>query len=170
MKIYRIIIIVLSVLVGISSVWFLVLDLPEQTAAFTDTITEKDYQILKDYALETVKNSDTELNKDIDVTMQISAESLIVDVNTSLYGVKAVFPISNFTWEMKDGSVKYDGTIDYNNVTYSEHTEVESKWFYLMMDIFGIGVFAVPPYFLFYYVPSSIIKRLTKKKDSSKES
>ena len=134
-------------------------------AAYTNSITEEDYQILKSYALEIANNSDMTLNnKDIDVTMKLNAETLIMDINTTLYGVEAIFPISNLTWRTEDGIMKYDMVINYDNVTYSEHTEVESVLVYIALSIAMVGIFAIPLYYLLYVIPSWIILEMTKRK------
>lgn len=134
-------------------------------AAYTNSITEEDYQILKSYALEIANNSDMTLNnKDIDVTMKLNAETLIMDINTTLYGVEAIFPISNLTWRTEDGIMKYDMVINYDNVTYSEHTEVESVLVYIALSIAMVGILAIPLYYLLYVIPSWIILEMTKRK------
>lgn len=165
MKKYRILVIVLSAIIGISVAVIANLNSTCAMAAYTNSITEEDYQVLKDYSLEIAKNSDMALNnKDIDVTMKLNAETLIMDINTTLYGAEAIFPISNLTCRTEDGIMKYDMVIDYDNVTYSEHTEVQSALLYIALSIVIIGAVAWIIYFLLYEIPSWIILKMTKSK------
>lgn len=165
MKIYKITVIVLSVIIGISVAVFMNLVSPVTIPAYTNSITEEDYQELKNYALEVANNSDIGLNnKDIDVTIELDAETLKMDINKDIYGVEAIFPISDLTWKTEDGIMKYDMVIDYDNVTYSEHTDVQPAFFYITISIFLAGVLAVPMYFLLYSIPNAIILKMTKRK------
>lgn len=163
MKIYRIIVIVLSAIIGISATILVNLYSPIAMPAYTGSITVESYRILKDYALEIANNFDTELKEDIVVTKTVTAETLIVNVDASVYGIEAVFPVSNYHEKIENGIIKCEGVIDYNNVTYTEHTDVGSPLFYAMLSILLAGICSVPPYFLFYVLPSSIIKRLAQK-------
>lgn len=163
MKNYRKIVIALSAIIGIGAAVLLNLFSPVTIPSYKGSITSESYQILKDYAFEIASNSDTESKQDIVVTTNLTKEFLIVKVDTSIYGVEAIFPVSNCDEKIENGIIKYEGIIDYNNVTYSEHTDVEPPLFYIMMSIMFAAVCAIPPYFLFYVIPSSIIKALTKK-------
>lgn len=165
MKIYKITVIVLSVIIGISVALFLNLTSPVTIPAYTNSITEEDYQVLKNYALEVANNSDIGLNnKDIEVTIELDDETLKMDINKDIYGIKAIFPISNLAWKTEDGIMKYNMVIDYDNVIFSEHTDVKPAFFYMLISIFLAGLLALPIYFLLYSIPSSIILKMTKKK------
>lgn len=165
MKIYKITVIVLSVIIGISVAVFMNLFSPLTIPAYTNSITEEDYQELKNYALEVANNSDIGLNnKDIDVTIELDAETLKMDINKDIYGVEAIFPISNLAWKTEDGIMKYDMVIDYDNVAFSEHTDVKPAFFYIILSIFTVVTCAAPMYFLLYFIPIDIILKMTKRK------
>lgn len=166
MKIYRTIVIILSVITGIAATVLLILSSPVIMPSFTGSITSESYQVLEDYAFEIASNSDTEPMDGIVVTKNLTRESLIVDVDASIYGVEAIFPISNYEEKIENGIIKYEGIIDYNNVTYSEHTDVYPPWFYIFICIIFVVVIAFILYTVFYGTPSFIIfiiKALTKK-------
>lgn len=163
MKIYKITVIVFSVIIGISLALFLNLTSPVAIPAYTNSITEEDYQVLKNYALGVANNSDIGLNnKDIDVTIELDAETLKMDINKDIYGVKAIFPISNLTWKYENGIMKYDMVIDYDNVIFSEHTDVMPAFFYIILSIIMVALVSATLYILF--CPLLIIfKKMTKK-------
>lgn len=126
MKIYKITVIILSVIIGISVAVFMNLESPVTIPAYTNSITEEDYQELKEYALELANNSDIGLiNNDIDVTSELDSKTLEMHINKEIYGVDAIFPISDLTWKIENGIMKYEMVIDYDNVAFSEHTDVE---------------------------------------------
>ena len=161
MKIYRTIVIVLSVIIGIAAAVLLILSSPVIIPSFTGSITSESYQILKDYAFE-IASFDTEPREDIVVTKNLTKESLVVDVDASIYGVEAIFPISNFEVRIENGIIQYEVVIDYNNVTYLEHIDVEPPLFYILISIVIAFLWGVLFWFLIYY-SILLIKSLTKK-------
>ena len=161
MKIYRNIVIVLSIMLGIVSAVLMTLSNPLAIESFKDSITSESYQNLKDYAFEIASNSDAKPKEDIIASMHLTNEFLIVDVDTSMYGIEAIFPISRYDEKIKDGIIKFEGKIDYNNVTYSEHTDVKPSWLYIYAGILMAVATAALLYLVFYYMPSQFIKRET---------
>ena len=161
MKSYKIIATVLSAIIGIVIAVCLNLASPGARLSYTGSIASESYQILKDYAFE-IASFDTEPREDIVVTKNLTKESLVVDVDASIYGVEAIFPISNFEVRIENGIIQYEVVIDYNNVTYLEHIDVEPPLFYILISIVIAFLWGVLFWFLIYY-SILLIKSLTKK-------
>lgn len=66
MKTYKIIVRIVSLLIGIIVTVYLYSTDPAIKASFSGNITTEDYQILKDYAMEIVSGSDVELPEEVD--------------------------------------------------------------------------------------------------------
>ena len=158
MKIYKNIVLVTSAIVGVVATILFNICSPLAMASYKGLITAEKYKVLKDYAFDIATNPDIETKNDIDVTKEITKSSLIIKVDTSLYGIQATFPITTYSEKIENGIVKCEGSIDYNNVIYSEHSEVNSPLFYISLSIPFFFVIIGFLYFIFYDIPSTIIK------------
>lgn len=150
MKTYKKIVMIVSIIVGIIATAFLYSTSP---VAKTKTITAEEYQSLKDYALDIANGSGVELPEEITVTKKFNEDAVIISLNTSLYGIEANFPISQSNGKFENGNIMQYGTIDYENVTYSEHPKVQPSWFYIIWSIISVFGFSTVTYNLFYVLP-----------------
>ena len=114
---------------------FLINFSPMPMASYTGVIKPENYQILKDYAMEIASNSDTESEDGLKVTKNLNRESLIVDIDASFYEIEAIFPISNYNEIIENGKISFEGVIEYDNVVYSEHTDVAPPVVYIIGSI-----------------------------------
>ena len=82
--------------------------------------TQKDYNILKQYAIEAAKDYSFEVN-DIKINRKLGDEYLDVNVESTYgYSVEARFPISMNRTHIEKNELNYSYTIDYNNVSFSQ--------------------------------------------------
>ena len=176
MKIYRMIVIIFSIIIGVAFAVLTLAFAPGAKASYTASITTYDYQVLKDYAFEIASNSDVEPMDGITVKKTFTGDSLIVEVEASAfgfefaYGVTTVFPVSYDKYEIeKEGIIKCEGIIDYNNVKYSLGTSILPPWYLILMTILSSAVLGVATYWMFYYIPNIIIKKVTKKHSDKRE-
>lgn len=142
---------ILSVIISFL-ITFLINLSPMPMASYTGGIKPENYQILKDYAMEIASNSDTEAEDGLKVTKNLTRETLIVDIDASLYGIEAIFPISNYNEIIENGKISFEGVIEYDNVVYSEHTDVAPPVVYIMGSIILFTFLSYMMYFLLYAI------------------
>lgn len=165
MKTYKKIVIILSIIVGCFAAIMMNLTSPLVKAAYTHAITKENYQILKDYVLDVAKKNSYIESKDIKITMELNDNSLVINADTELYGVEATFPLSNLNWKIENGIIKYDSrSIDYNNVTYQEYTDVEPIPIYIALSIAYAGAAAFLIWCIFYWLPDTFFGFNLRKK------
>lgn len=162
----QVIAIIIAVIVGITGAVISNCNTPEVRIAFTQPKpTEYAYNTLKVYALGVAKGqySDKEPEKLNVDGPRIEGEFLRVDIETSkMYGIRAEFPISyEEVTDLKTGTIKSEGKILYDNATYTEYTKVESKFYYIILDLMGVLLFTI-----FVFAEVSEIERKFKKKDT----
>ncbi len=161
MKIYRIIVIILSIAVGIGSNVWVYLTSPVVKPTITGAITSESYQTLKDYAFEFATNGDTEPREGIIVTSNFTEETLTIKVDEEIYGIEAIFPISKFERKIENGILSYVAIIDYNNVTYLEHTVIESPYKYIITMI-ALAIMSAILVYMVLYVAVYGMKKILK--------
>ena len=156
MKTYKKVAMVISVIIAMVLTIGLNLISPIMIPSYKGSITSENYQNLKEYAFEIASNSDTKSREDILVTKELTKEALIVNVDASIYGIQAIFPVSNINEKIENGIIKYEGVIDYNNVKYSEHTDVYPPLMTIMMTIIFFVVCTGSLYAIFCIIPNSV--------------
>lgn len=123
--------------------------------AFTEPkTTQEDYDILKEYALDISKGNSFE-NEKLKVDKKIEGQSLKLKIESpKMYGIEATFPI---IFEEKLDSekklLKIEGIIDYDNATYIEYTNVQSRVVYISMDILIISFCILCGYLIVCWAP-----------------
>lgn len=170
MKIYKKVVIVLSIIVNIVITVLSFTTTPSIVASLKGrTITEAEYNELKEVAVLMAKGLDIE-NKDIQITKTNTENAFIVKVDADLYGIEAEFPIENYSEERENGVILSQGTIDFNNANYKEYTSVQSPLSIVFKGIIGTAGLAFISYYILVEVPfmiktliTDIVEYLTKK-------
>lgn len=152
----KLIAIIISIVIGISVVLFIDFNSTVVKIAFTEPKpTQEEYDILKDYALDVANGAKIDENQDVKVEKKIEEDFLKIKIETSnMYGVDANFPISaENNIEIENGTIKYEATIKYEEATYSEYTDVNSKAYYIFTNITLAVVIALMFYVVFIWAP-----------------
>ena len=152
---YERISIIISVIVAIIIVLLSNFNSEAVRIAFTEgPVTQEDYQVLKNYAMDLAKGKEID-NDDLEIEKNVDTKNLIIKLETSkMYGVVATFPIIlKEEINCESGTIEYKGTIDYDNDVYSEYTNVESKFSYIILDLLGIVVGSIVLYVVIYWGP-----------------
>jgi len=152
---YERISIIISVIVAIVIVLLVNFNSEAIKIAFTEgPVTQQDYQALRNYAMNLAKGKEID-NDDLKIEKNVETEFLTIKLETSkMYGVVATFPII-FEQEInyKSGTMEYKGIIDYDNVVYSEYTNVNSKFIYIFIDVLLFIICSVALYSMIYWGP-----------------
>lgn len=138
MKIYRIIVIVLALILGISFSTFLFFFDTTQTA-INDPVTEEYYEFLKANSLKVAKTLDKSVLNDETLTADFyfSQDELIVIVESMKAKITAKIPISNHSLNIEDETIKCQGLAEFENVKYEEENKLQPAWWYILMSIIG---------------------------------
>ena len=152
---YERISIIISVIVAIIIVLLADFNSKAFRIAFTQgPATQEDYQVLKNYAMDLAKGKEVN-NDDLKIETNIDVKGLTIKLETSkMYGIVATFPIileEEINYE--SSRIEYKGTIDYDNVVYSEYTDVQSKFSYIILDLLGFALASVVLYVTIYWGP-----------------
>ena len=154
--------IIIAVIVGIIAAVISNCNTPEARIAFTQPKpTKYAYETLKVYALGVAKGQYSDQNPQ-ELTVdgpKVEGKFLRVNIETSkMYGIRAEFPISyEVVEDLKNGTIKSEGKILYDNATYTEYTKVESKFYYIILDLIGVLLFTI-----FVFAEVSEIERMFK--------
>jgi len=139
-KIYRIIIILFSVIVGIAACVFCFFSEKAQLA-LNDPLTQEHIDFLKEISLEIAKTMDDESAKENDLksTKYYSKEHVFVVVESNKTKITAKFPISNQEIKLENGSVFIKGSPQIEKIQFEQEDKIMTKG-NCIFSILGIGV------------------------------
>ena len=127
-------VLIISIILGVALVIFCCFMQAELiSASFKGTITPESYKELEKYAFELASSNDVKELKDTVVTKKLTTDALIIKVDKTLYGIKAVFPLKDYSETIDNGFIYSKAVIDYNNVKYSKNTIVKSPAYYIII-------------------------------------
>jgi len=145
---YQLLVIIFFAIVGIVIVILTNCNSQAVKIAFTEPkATQEDYDILKEYAIDISKGNSFE-NENLKVDKKIEGQTLKIKLESKkMYGIEATFPIIfEEKLDLENNLVKFEGTIDYDNATYIEYTEVKSRFGYILIDLFIISLWVLLGY------------------------
>lgn len=153
MKVYRIIVIVVALILGISFTT-LVFFGPNTQAAINEPVTEEYYELLKENALKVAKTLDKNNLNDETLTADFyfSEDELVVTVESMKAKLTAKIPILNHSLNVEDGTIKSQGTADFENVEYEEENQLNPACWYIVMSIAGGAFVVLMVYSLFFEI------------------
>ena len=64
--------------------------------------------------------------------------------------ITANIPISNYSLNVEDGIIKFQGTSELENVKYEEENQIQPAWWYIAMSILGGILVAELVYLIFF--------------------
>lgn len=139
MNIYRIIIIVFSVIVGITACVF-GFSSEKAQLALNDPLTEEHVDFLKEISLEIAKTMDDERAKenDLDSTMYYSKDHLFVVVESNKTKITAKFPVSSQEIKLENGTVFIQGIPEIDKIKIEQEDKIKTKE-KCIFSILGIG-------------------------------
>lgn len=141
MKIYRTVVMVVAIILGIS---FCILGLlgPGTQMAINDPVTEEDYELLRTNALEVAKTLDKNALNDKTLTADFyfETEKLVVTVGSSKASVTAKIPVLKQSLQLEDETIVAKGTVEFEKVEFVETSKLQPVWWYIMISITG-GLF-----------------------------
>lgn len=151
MKVYRIIVIVVAIILGISFTTLLFFG-PATQAAIKEPVTEEYYDMLKENALNVAKTLDKNVLSDETLTADFyfNEDELVVTVSSMKAKLTAKIPISNHSLNVEDGTIISKGTVEFENTEYIEKNELNPAWWYIVMSIFGGAFLSGMVYLLFF--------------------
>lgn len=151
MKVYRIIVIVLAIILGISFAT-LGFSSPATQAAIKEPVTEEYYDFLKENALNVAKTLDKNVITDETLTVDFyfSEDELVVTVASMKAELTAKIPISNHSLNVEDGTIISKGTAEFQNIEYVENNKLNSAWWYIVLTISVSAGISYMTYFLFF--------------------
>lgn len=152
MKVYRIIVIIVAIILGISLAILGFLS-PSTQAAIKEPVTEEYYDFLKENALNVAKTLDKNVITDETLTADFyfSEDELVVTVSSMKANLTAKIPISNHSLNVEDGTIISKGTAEFENIEYVEENKLNSVWWYIVVIIFVSAGTSYMIYFLFFY-------------------
>ena len=160
----ELIIIIISILLGVCIVALIAINTNAIKIAFTEPkITQESYENLKEYALVVASGGELDKVEGLKIEKTIQNDCLKVKIQTDkLYGVEASYPIK--FWEkldLENGVIERIGTIVYDEVEYSQFTEVMSKTDYIILGIFIIFFSGFIGWLCFVWAPKEF-RRVNK--------
>lgn len=151
MKVYRIIVIVVAIILGIS---FAILGFcgGAGLVALQEPVTEEYYDMLKENALNVAKTLNKNVISDETLTADFyfSEDELVVTVSSMKAKLTAKIPISNYSLNVENGTIISKGTAEFENIEYVEKNELQPAWWYIVMCIGGGAFMALIVYFIFF--------------------
>ncbi len=166
MKVYRNIVIAISIILGIFVAMWVRFDSPGAKVAFDPTLPELDYEYLYNIALEVAKGNEPTLDKSISAEVFFNDKSVKVRICQEVKGIRdfytleATFPISETDTSIEDGTVKGTFSIEYEKGNYTYHGDYDRKKTIKQTSL--ILLFTLP-FFLFvglYWMPNEVIELL----------
>ncbi len=153
MKIYRIIVIIVAILIGVSFSVFLFFA-PKVQAAIHNPTTEEDYDLLKEEAMKVAKTLDRSALTDEMLTADfyINEEELVVTVASDKARLTAKIPISNKSFSIEDNTINSKGICEFENVKYEKENFLLPIWLYIMLIISLSIIAGYSVYFFFFKV------------------
>lgn len=169
---YQWVVLIISIIVGIAGTIFINCISPVVKEAFTNPeISQKEYDVLKEYAIEISKTLDTEIIEDeklYDKNVELKDDAVEIKLDSYRCGIEATFPLKQKEIKVDNGVVQYEATIDYDNVSYIEHKNFESAIYYILMDISMAGCIALFVCFLLALPVYIYIKAKQQKEQKQK--
>lgn len=161
-----VIVIIISILLGICIVALIGINTKAIRIAFTEPkITQESYDDLKQYALDVATGTELDKIDGIKSEKTIQDDCLKVKIQTDkLYGVEAIYPIKfDDKLDLENGIIEITGTILYDDVQFSQYTEVMSKTNYIILGIFIIFFSGFVGWLCFVWAPKEF-RRVNKMK------
>ena len=152
MKVYRTIVIIIAVFIGISFFAFLFFT-PNVQAAIHEPVTEEYYELLKENALEVAKTLDkTVVDETLTADFYFNEDKLVVTVESVKARLTAKIPCSIHSLDIRNGTIILKGTAEFENVLYEKENFLLPIWLYMMLtSLLGI-VIGCAIYFFFFKV------------------
>ena len=152
MKVYRTIVIVISIIVGLSIVIFFFFGPATQAAIKEPHVNEEYYNMLKENALNLAKTLDKDVITDKTLTSDFyfNQDELVVTVKSYEAKLTATVPILNHSFNVDNGTIISNGILDLKNIEYVEQNLLNPVWYYIFLSIIvgaGIGAFS---YFILF--------------------
>lgn len=159
MKVYRIIVLVVAIILGIS-LTALVFFGSGGLVAIKEPVTEEYYDFLKENALNVAKTLDKTVITDETLTADFyfNEDELVVTVSSMKAKLTAKFPISNYSLNIENGTFISKGTAEFENVEYIEQNKLEPVWLYIVGSIILGAFLSALVYMLFFEAWFSLIK------------
>lgn len=162
MKVYRIIVIVVAIILGVSFTTSIFLR-PDTQAAINEPVTEEYYDLLKENALNVAKTLNKAVITDETLTADFyfSEDELVVTVESIKAKLTAKIPISNHSFNVENGTIISKGTAEFENIEYVEQNQLNPAWYYIVMSIFG-GAFIGGLFYLLFFGAWFVLNKKTK--------
>ena len=153
MKIYRTVVIVLAILIGISVALWLI-SMPNVQTAIKNPVTEKDFEMLQNTAMDVARTLDVGVVTDKTITANFSyhENELVVIVNSFKATVIAHIPILNNETNIEEGEFVIHGIAEFEKAEFENASNLESAWWYIVMSIFAGALITFVIWTLFYKV------------------
>lgn len=153
MEIYRIVVIVVAILVGISVALWLI-SMPSAQTAIKTPVTEEYFEMLQNTAMDVARTLDVGVVTDKTLTANFSyhENELVVTVESLKATVIAHIPILNNEINIEDGEVVIHGIVEFEKVEFENASNLESAWWYLVMSIFAGLLITFVVWTVFYKV------------------
>ena len=151
MKVYRKIVIVLALVLGLFYCGWLISSPTAQTA-IRDPVTEEYYEMLEKYAMNVARTLDVEVLTDETVTANFyySGNVLVVTVESFKAKVIAYIPVSNYEINIEDREFTSHGIAEFEKVEFVKSSDLNPAWWYIVMAIAG-GAFVAFAVWAFLY-------------------
>lgn len=151
MKVYRIIVIAISLILGISFSAVIYFS-PARQSAINEPVTEEYYEMLKENALNIARTLDKSVLNDETLTgnFYFSPDELVVTVESMKAKLTAKIPILQNTLNIEDSTIKYQGNVEFKNVKYEKESRLMPAWYYMVLAIFGGMFIALMVYLLLF--------------------
>lgn len=159
MKVYRSIVIILAIILGLgSSIWAFFS--PNTQMAINDKVTEEDYELLKEDALKVAKTLDKNVLNDETLTADFyfDENKLVVTVESKKAKIIAEFPITKQVMNIEDGIIQIQENIEVEHVEYAKASKLLDAWLYIVLVIFVGAFVGVAVYFFLYASWFSFLK------------
>ena len=171
MKIYKIIAIIVSSIIGLCAVIWYVSDNPMMESTFSSSKHDntKEFEILKEYAQLVAQNPDFGILENISIEQKVSKDTLTVTVTKSNNYVTATFPVSSWDTKVENGNVQCNGSIDYSNVSYYDNHKTPSAIVCILIVCAFMAICTYTPYIVIYIVPAGIINSIRTVKFQGKK-
>ena len=143
----------ISIIVGIVTfIFYMWMSMPSIKLRINSPVTEEDYNMLKETALNYAKTLDEEVidNENITSDYYVYGNELIVSVESSIAEVRAKIPILSETTKVDDGKISLNGTADYENITYIERSNIPPIGVYISFSVVISLLFACLTYMSFF--------------------
>lgn len=152
-KVYRNIVIVFAIILSISYGIFS-FSSPLLRTAIKDPVTKEDYKYLEEKSVEVAKTLKTsKLNdENLKADFYFNNDELVVTVKSIKAKVTAKFPISNNLSRFEDGTIKTQGTVEFEKVKYQKERVQNPAGYHIMLDILSMMLIGPLVYILLFEI------------------